>query len=315
MIDLKLVESFILVMRSGSLTRAEDMSGVPKATLSRQIAKLEEILGVQLFLRSPRRITPTESGKTFYAHCERMVAEANASLETAQTAVQNLSEGVRGDLYVVTNNQFSTSFVCHVIRLFLERYPNVTCHLDLTSDDVFSIADDVDCYVCTQLPDHPNLVGKLLGKLTYRLFASPSYLLQHGTPATPGELARHKGIVLSQSDQDQTWHLQSQEGSYDYRPPAIVTTNDYWVMKTFAIDGVGIAMLPDFFTRPEFDAGALRTILPDWHPAPIPVYCLYQKQRYMGKKLRALIDLMIECFQHIDSYQCYVGHPAKNASR
>ena len=311
MIDIRLVESFVLLMRSGSLTRAEDLSGISKATLSRQISKLEETLGVQLLLRTTRRIAPTEAGRAFHARSETLLAELSAQLETAQTEVQNLSDGVSGRLSVLADTQFSTSFVCHVVRLFLERYPNVRCQLDVARLDSSPGIDQVDCYVCSQPPDQPNLVGKLLGKLSCGLFASPSYLEQHGMPAKLADLARHKAVVLNEPALGTDCRLYSKEGEFDYRPESIVTANDYWVVKTFCIDGFGIALLPDFFTRPEVDAGALRRLLPAWQPAPVPIYCAYQKQRYTGRKLRAFIDLMSECFQNIDSFHHYVGSTVK----
>lgn len=308
MIDIKLIESFVLLMRNGSLGRAENEGGIPKTTISRQIAKLEEILGVQLFLRSTRRIAPTEAGTAFYAHCERIIADLNAGLATAQTDVQNLSEGLRGDLYLLTNNHLSTSFVSRVLGLYLDSYPGVTCHLDLVGEEITSIPDSVDCYVCSQPPNQPNLVAKLLGNLTYRLYASPDYLRRNGTPTRPEELEQHPRIVLTTSPREGGWHLRSQDASYDCRPRTIVTTNDYWVTKTFAIDGYGIVLLPDFFTRPEIDAGILTPILPDWHADKVPVYCVYQQQRYMGRKLRALVDLMADSFMQIETFQRYVGH-------
>ncbi|RQO36411.1 LysR family transcriptional regulator [Herminiimonas sp. KBW02] len=308
MMDIKLIESFVLLMRHGSLGRAENVGGIPKTTISRQIAKLEEILGVQLFLRSTRRIAPTEAGTAFYAHCEQILAELNAGIATAQTDVQNLSAGLRGDLYMLTNSHLGTSFVSRVLGLYLDSYPNVTCHLDLVGEDIASIPDNVDCYVCSRPPNQPNLVAKLLGYLTYRLYASPDYLRRHGTPTRPEDLEHHPRIILTTAPHGGRWHLHKQGASCDSQPRTIVTTNDYWITKTFAIDGYGIVLLPDFFTRPEIDAGILSAVLPDWHADKVPVYCVYQQQRYMGRKLRALVDLMAESFILIESFQKYVGH-------
>lgn len=308
MIDIKLIESFVLLMRHGSLGRAENIGGIPKTTISRQIAKLEKILNVQLLLRSTRRITPTEAGTTFYAHCEQILAELNAGISSAQTDVQNLSAGLHGDLYMQTNSHLGTTFVSRVLSTYLDSYPNVTCHMDLVAEKNASIPDHVDCYVCSRPPNQPNLVAKLLGYLTYRLYASPDYLQRNGTPTQPEELEQHPRIVLTSAPHEGRWHLHKQGTSYDSQARTVVTTNDYWVTKTFAIDGYGIALLPDFFTRPEIDAGVLSIILPDWHANKVPVYCVYQQQRYMGRKLRALVDLMAESFIGIESFQKYIGH-------
>ena len=87
----------------------------------------------------------------------------------------------------------------------------------------------------------------------------------------------------------------------------IVATNDYWTMKTLCIEGFGIALLPDFFTRAEVDNGSLRLVLPGWEPEPTRVYCAFQKQSYMGRKLRAFVDLMEESFESMGRFNSYVG--------
>ena len=308
MIDIKLVESFVLLMKCGSLTRAEGLSGISKATLSRQIARLEETLGAQLLHRSARRLAPTEAGRAFHARAEALLAEMSARLETAHTELQDMAGGVSGSLSILADTHFSTSFVCHVVRRFLERFPDVRCRLDVAGRDAAPSIDAVDCYVCAEPPDHPNLVGKLLGSLSYGLFASPHYLAAHGAPRSPEELLRHKMIVLDEARGAGACRLlHAGRPAVECRADSRVTANDYWVVKTFCIDGFGIAALPDFFSRPEVDAGVLRPVLPGWRPEATRIWCAYQKQRYMGRKLRAFIDLMGECFEHIDRVGPYVG--------
>lgn len=307
MIDIRLVEHFVLLMDCGTLTRAEAQSGVPKATLSRQITRLEGELGMQLFLRTSRRMVPTEAGKTYHQHARQLLDDLGANLEQARVAVQNLAEGITGDLHVLTSNYFSTSFVCQVVRAYAARHPQVVCHVQLVGERVPQLPDPMDCYVCTHLPEHANLVARRLGRLAYRLYASPRYLRQHGAPARPQELHRHQILWLDEPDADGAWHLMSAAGQFDFHPHRPTSTNDLWVLKTFAIDALGIALLPDYFAQPEVEAGALVPLLPDWRPKPLAVYCVYQKQRDVSKKLRAFIDLMTERFAHIGSQQYYVG--------
>jgi DNA-binding transcriptional LysR family regulator len=305
--DIKLVEAFVLLMRSGSLTRAEAESGVPKATLSRQISRLEQTLGLQLLVRTPRRMTATEAGRAFFAHGERLLAEVQARLEAAQTEVQELSNGASGELALLTDTQFSTSFLCDVVRRYAEQHPNVRCTLDIADRPAAPSIDAVDCYLCSQPPDQPDLVAKPLGRLGYSLFASPRYLERHGAPQHPSELARHAVIVLQEPGREAAVPLHGRDVSYLWKPQAAARTNDYWVLKTFCLDGLGIALLPDFFSRPEVAAGALRPVLAGWHPEPLRAYAVYRKQRYMARKLRAFIDIMATCFHDIDSLSYYVG--------
>lgn len=86
-----------------------------------------------------------------------------------------------------------------------------------------------------------------------------------------------------------------------------IGTNDYWVMKTFCVDGLGIALLPDFFAGPEVKHGSLVPVLPDWKPERRRIFCAYQRQRYAAKKLQAFISLLTESMADIDSFNTYVA--------
>lgn len=305
-LDTKLIEAFALIMRMGSLTKAESQTGISKATLSRQLQRLEEQLGVQLLTRSSRRIIPTDAGRTFHMHCEALLSEMTARLEAASTEIQEMSTGGKGRLCILSDSQFITTFVSHVTRVFLEKYPEIECELHMADRPDSPHIEEVDCYVCAKAPDIPNLVGKLVGRLSYGLYASPLYIKRNGIPKTPQDLGNHVSIRLTQDAAQSTTLLFSDEASHPYTSRPVLQTNDFWVMKTFCIDGLGLALLPDFFARPEVEHGSLIAVLPKWKPERRRVYCVYQKQRYMGKKLRAYIDLVTMSIQDIDRFNSYV---------
>ncbi|TWI62570.1 DNA-binding transcriptional LysR family regulator [Pseudoduganella lurida] len=310
-IDLRLIEAFALVMRNGSLTRAEEVSGISKATLSRQIMSLEQTLGATLMTRRARGVVPTEPGRVFFAHCEEMLADLAGRIETARVQMQELDSGVTGTLNILADSVFSTAFVCHVTRLFRERYPNVECRMDIAWGGNLPDVSDMDCYVCAEPPDLPNVVAKLLGRISHGLYASPAYLQRRGIPVTPLDISRHDSIILGESQgASEKTMLHSDRHSQPYVPKCSVATNDYWVMKSFCLDGTGIALLPDFFARPEVTRRTLVPVLPNWKPERTRIYCAYQQQRYKTRKLKDFVDLMTTSVRHMDSYNQYVGFPS-----
>ncbi len=218
-----------------------------------------------------------------------------------------MATGGKGRLRVLADNHFTTTFVCHVARLFLEKYPNIRCELDAAGREDSPRMEDVDCYVCAEAPDLPDVVAKLVGRLTYGLYASPSYLRANGTPTSPKELTSHISITLRKPEFAATAVLHSEKTSHPYVSRSTVGTNDYWVMKTFCVDGLGIALLPDFFAGPEVKHGSLVPVLPDWKPERRRIFCAYQRQRYAAKKLQAFISLLTESMADIDSFNTYVA--------
>jgi len=306
-IDLRLVENFVLVARCGTLSQAEEESGISKATLSRQMARLEDLLGQQLFIRTSRKATLTEAGRLLYERGSRLMRNMQTDLETVLIDVQNLSQGISGELHLMTTNYFSTTFVAPAIERYMSLYPNVRCHLRIVEDKPNPVfPDEADCFICTTPPDHPNLIAKRIGSFHCRLYASPAYLKQHGVPQHPGDLSAHRTNVRSDELIDGKWRFYRGQECAEVAPGCTVVSNDYWVDKTFCIDGYGISYLPDFFTRVEVDAGVLAPVLPEWASETLPVYCVYQKQRHASEKLKAFVKLMADNFSGTETFMMYV---------
>ncbi len=305
--DLKMVEAFVLVMRHGSLTSAENISGVPKATLRRHLMRLEASLGVQLFVRSAGKPAPTEAARDFYANCTQLLNELRAGLERASLAARELGGGERGHLSIVATSHLSTSYVSYVLRRYVRTHPDVVCHVDLISDSSPEVAEDIDCYVCSVPRTDSELAARLLGQLGYGLYASPQYVGSYGEPVVPRQLDGHR--LLVQDDQREEIRLRTGGGSWEALRGlnVVVASNDLWVVKSMALRHHGIALLPQFFAHGEVEAGLLRPILPAWEAPPLPVYCMYPRQRFMNRKLRAFIDMMVDSFDRIASCNYYLG--------
>jgi DNA-binding transcriptional LysR family regulator len=108
-----------------------------------------------------------------------------ARIEAARTEVQDICAGAKGKLVILSDSQFSTAFVSHVTRTFMRRHPNLECELYMAGRADSPGIEEVDCYVCEQELEMPNLIAKPVGTLRYGLYASPIYLRRPGVPATP----------------------------------------------------------------------------------------------------------------------------------
>ncbi|MFM0051514.1 LysR family transcriptional regulator [Caballeronia grimmiae] len=309
-LDIKLIEAFAVIVRTCSLTKAEALTGISKSTLSRHLQRLEEDLGVELIERSSRRVVPTEAGKAFYIRCESLLLEMGGRLELARAEVQELSSGMKGRLCILAENHFTTTFVCHVTRQFLAKYSNVVCELYAAGLPSSPRVEDADCYICSEAPDLPNVIAKPVGRLSYGLYASPVYARRQGLPSEPKELVRYERIALREPEHTGQIILHSNQTSHPYISRSVIETNDYWVMKTFCVDGMGIALLPDYFVQPEIRHGSLIPVLPDWKPEMRRILCAYHRQRYGSNKLKTFIDLVAQSVVDIPTFNNYVASSA-----
>jgi len=310
--DLKLIEAFVLAMRYGSLSAAEAHSGIPKATLSRLIARLEESLGAELLLRSARGTVPTEAGRQFYERAQRLLDGVMAEYDAAAAEVQNLTSDVSGEIRIATPSYLSSSFVTYVVSRYMQLHPNIVCSLTLVGDPVTEVSRDIDCYVTSLPPVAPHVTSRQLGTLRQRLFASAGYLASHGTPDSAAALASHKALILKRHAPVVAMQLSCGDVSASCVVPVASSTNDYWILKSMAIDGYGIAVLPEFFARPEVESGMLQPVLPSWEAPALPIYYTYHTQRQIGRKLSVLIDMMSDTFARIDELHLYVAGCAAN---
>jgi DNA-binding transcriptional LysR family regulator len=183
--EIKLVEAFALIMRTGSITRAESESGTPKSTLSRLLRNLEIELGVQPLERSSRRLVPTDAGRVLHAHCESLLADLRGRRDAARLEIQEMRSATKGRIRILSDNHFTTTLVCHAARAYLAKYPHIVCELDAAGREDSPRMEDVDGYVCAGAPDLPDVVAELVGRLSYGQFASPEYLRKRGGLATP----------------------------------------------------------------------------------------------------------------------------------
>lgn len=298
--ELKRVMAFTHIMRTGSLTRAEIEFGMPKSTLSRLLRTLEDDLGVQLVLRSERKIVPTAEGRLLHAHCEALLSEFSGRCEQARRDVWAMANGSKGRLRILCDNHFTTTFACHVIRTFAGSHPDVLCELDVAGRSDAPRVDDVDCYVCSEPPQLPDVVAKLVGSLSYSLYASPGYLWAHGEPRVPADLAGHTSVALRMPDAPGLPALQSGDAVHQHSSEIAVITNDYWVMKAACFDGLGIALLPDFFVRPEVERGSLVPVLTRWRLPRRLLFCAYRRQNYVAGTLQEFIDLLRRSLEDIE---------------
>lgn len=287
--DLNDMAVFAAVAEAGSLTLAAERCGLPKSNVSRRLARLEQRLGIRLLERNTRNLRLTEAGAIYLRHCRHMV---QAAAEADQCMAHQL-EVPRGILRITAPVTLGQQLVAGLLPDYLQQYPQVRVELIL-ADRVFDLRNDaVDVAIQTgPLPDS-TLVAQRLGEYTLHVYAARAYLEQHGRPDHPRALAHHRCLAMGNMITPNVWGLHNGVQQQDIRIVPCATVNDFTSLQLLVAQGVGIALLPDFFcTRTPGSDKRLVRILPDWAALPTTLYAVYPSQLGVTPKVKALVVLL-----------------------
>lgn len=293
--DLNTIAIFSQVVDSGSFTQAAENLELTKSTVSRKVAELEQHLGVRLITRSTRSLVLTQEGETFYQSCTQML-EIMSQAELEVSANQDL---IRGRLNVVMPVELGHQVLGPTINAFLKAYPNVIIHLELTNRDVDVIGEGIDLYAQVGEVEDSSLVSRPLTASQRVLVASPAYLEQYGMVNSPADLVppHHQIKVHNTAVKLPQWHFIQSGDLVSLDLPYRFRVNTITASLSACLDGLGVAVLPEFICRTHLAEGHLVQLLPDWEMPLVPVSLVYPQRKLMPKRLRVLIDYLLARFE------------------
>lgn len=284
--DLNDIVVFTKVVETKSFTGAADALGLPKSTVSRKLAQLEERLGVRLVQRTTRKLALTEIGEAYYERCSRIVADIHA----AEQVVTDMQSTPRGRLRVTASVDFATRFLGEIVAEFLAQHPEINVELEGTDRVVDLIEEGFDLAVrFGQMPES-TLIARKLCSLYLILCASPAYLERRGTPKLIEELDEHDHVLFTPVSRNQTWTLANGEQSYEFGRPARLASNNYGAVVDVARAGGGIALISEFMVTEEIKSGALVRVLSDWQTRPTDVHAVYPARQNVPPRLTLFLD-------------------------
>jgi DNA-binding transcriptional LysR family regulator len=292
--DLNEVFVFIKVIQAGSFTQAAKQLGMPNSTVSSKISSLEKRLGTTLITRTTRRLSVTPAGKAYFKKCLQGLEEIKAD-EDEIAATQGEPQG---NLRITAPVELGGSILPKLVCAYMNKYPKIGVDVMLTDRRVELLAEGIDLAIRAGELKDSTLIGKKLGYATFYLLASPKYLKARGEPLHPRELKDHQCLHFTPLGSE-TWKLAGPKGALNVHVPAKVIVNDLAMLKTMAISGLGIALMPSFYCHDEMGAGKLQRILPAWQTAESPVHFVYPAQKFVSPKLSAFIELATEPIKNL----------------
>lgn len=281
------LEGFVEVVGHGSLTAAAHALGVPRSTLSRQLARLEDRVGVRLVHRTTRRLVLTRAGEELFSRARRIVDDAKAAVD----AVQRHDDVPRGRLRVAAP-PIHDAYVSAPLLSFVRRYPEVELELEASSRIVDLVAEGFDVAIRGGVQAPTDHVRRGLFRSDRVAVAAPAYLAARGRPEVPADLERHDLILgFDGGAPERAWPL---VGGGAVKVSGAMVTNDVALRRSAALDGVGVALVPIPSVRPEIHAGSLEVVLPEVVGSEAWLSVVYPERAFLHPKVRAFVDHLLE---------------------
>ena len=279
--------AFLAVARERSFTRAAAHLGVSPSALSHTIRGLEERLGVRLLTRTTRSVAPTDAGERLLRTVGPHLDEIHAELE----ALAEMRDKPAGTIRITAVDHAAETVLWPALAKFLSDYPDI--HVDLIIDNTLRdiVAERFDAGIRMGEALARDMIAVRIGpELRMAAVATPSYFAGRGKPRAPQDLAHHRCINLRLATLGGVYAWEFEKGSREVnvKVEGQLTVNDIAVIRRAALEGLGIAFIPQDYIQPHLDSGELVRVLADWTP-PFPGYHLYYPSRRQQSPAFALL--------------------------
>ncbi len=289
MVDWNEMVVYCKVVEAGSFVGAARTLGLPKSTVSRKVARLEDRLGVRLLHRTTRVVRTTPVGQAYYERCASLVADA----EDAERLVTSAQEHPTGLLRITTSTLIGERWLGNLVTEYLTANPDVRIDMLLTNRMVDIVDEGYDlAFRAGVLPDADLIARRLQRGRTY-LVASPGYLQRRGTPKSMDDLADHDCIIVGPDSNRGVWAFADTRLAVSGR----LAVNDIRLARDAVIAGLGIARMPSFLVADDVSEGRLLRVLPDIPDNFGGLYAVYPSRRHLSTAVRSFVDFVVERFR------------------
>lgn len=284
---------FLAVAEHLSFTRAAEVLGMSRPTVSAQVDQLERRLGVRLLHRSTRHLALTEAGAAFHDR----LRDVTTMVREAERAAIHHQESPVGRLRISAPPDLGTSHLTPMIARFLSAHPEIEIELELSNGAVNLIERKFDLAVRGTIKIDETLITRKLGSSEVLICASPDYLTRAGAPQGPEDLADRKCLHFSGLRWGRTWEMR--RGNDVRRVPIapVFEVNDGLNLAAAAVCGLGIALLPAFVVGAHLRAGRLARLLPEWQVAEVPLHAVYPDNRLIAAKVKTFVAYLAAEFR------------------
>jgi DNA-binding transcriptional LysR family regulator len=277
---------------------------MPLPTVSRKIAELERYLGVQLLVRSTRKITVTDSGQRYYEDVRRILDE----IGDVERQVSGEYQIPKGRLSITAPSLFGRLHVLPIVTDFMEVYHDISVQLLLTNSVVDLLEEHIDLSIRIGALSDSSMFARQVGSVRQIVCGSPGYLSQHTRPVSPSDLPRHQCVTFPSAGSPAEWTFKMPSGKIRHFPVQTrLTINSIEGNVHSALGDGGLVQLYSYQAAPHVAEGTLEIVLERFEIDPPPVNIVYAQGRRVPQKMRTFVDFAIprirECLDLIAT-QC-----------
>lgn len=290
---------FHAVADAGSLTHAGDVLHLSQSAVSRQIRALEDSLGTTLFHRHARGLILTEQGELLFEATSSMVRK----LDTTAARIKDSEEHVFGELKVTTTIDFGTLWLVPRLAKLYDRYPDLKINLMLEERVLDLPMREADVAIRMKEPNQQDLIRRRLLNIRMRLYATPEYLGNAGTPQQLSDLSQHRLICQSPETPQVGAGAVLVQSLLAQNSSSLLMVNNYFGVLQGVLNHVGIGVLPDYLVA---DFPNLTRVLPDLESGEVPVFLAFPEELRTSRRVSAFRDFVLEEIQSLRKFQAEI---------
>lgn len=279
---------FVAVAETGGFTTASNALGIPKATVSEAIQKLESDIGTRLLQRTTRKVTMTTDGLQFLERCKDLLLDLEEAENMFQTDNTHLSGRIRVDM----PTPIAKSVILPALPEFIQHHPGIEVEISSTDRRVDLVREGFDFVIRAGGLGDSNLIAKKIGEYEMGNFVSSSYIKKYGTPKNLQDLSKHYQVHYVQSFGGKPDYFEYFNGTgySTHETKALVTVNSVDAFRAACFAGLGIIQAPVVGMQEEVRKGRVKRILIDYIPEPLATHIVYPHRRHLAKRVRVFMD-------------------------
>lgn len=280
---------FVQVVDQGSVTGAAQALRLAPSAVSRRIKELEARLGTQLLVRTTRRMSLTDAGRSFHDRATRILAD----LEEAEAEVSDAQAALGGRLRVAAPATFGVAHLTPILVDFMREHPGVEVDIDFSDRLADLVAEGFDLAIRIGTLRDSSLIAGKIADVADVVCAAPALIAEMGRPARPEDLSAWPALCYTGIERPDIWRWRGPDGSSGAVQMQVrMRANNGGVLRDAAIAGMGLVRGPSFIVWKAIERGQLVPLLTGHRWNELAIYTVYPPTRHLSARARAFIDFV-----------------------